>query len=192
MSPFSIAFYVVFGGNLLVDWGLLASPEAMRQQSRIEFALFIIVSCCTSFIFGLVHHWLLVPLGLEALIPVVFGIVIIAIQALTNKLGSMTFRNIRLHHILQKDGAVPYPLLFYSIAMLSASLGNLPWMSLYITVASILGYAASTVLLDDILHRLEREPVPDSFKGSPIRFLSAGLIALVFSGINTIFRTVVP
>jgi len=48
-------------------------------------------------------------------------------------------------------------------------------------------YLAATRFLDDIVERIELEPIPAPFRGAPIRFISAGLMALAFAGVDAGF-----
>ena len=54
-------------------------------------------------------------------------------------------------------------------------------------IRSYYGYVAATGFLEAIMERLELERVPEPFRGAPLRFLSAALMALAFAGVDAGF-----
>ena len=83
--------------------------------------------------------------------------------------------------------ALRVPLVIYAAALLA---GGRFWTPATMAIGAgvaIAAYVAATLFLDNLVQRLELEPIPAAFRGEPVRLLSAGLVALAFSGVETAF-----
>ena len=191
MSEISLIFYMVFGGNLLLDWGLpgyLPNKTASNLQNAI---MLVVVTIVSTLINGLVYRYVLMPLGLETLVPIVFTLLLFSINALLNLLARLKSKTV-LSFSDSSDLIMPFSLVLYAAAMANAPILVSPFLMIVGGLVAALGYLAASILIEDIVERLKLEPVPAAFEGSPIRFMSAGLIALVFTGIEAAFLIKLP
>jgi electron transport complex protein RnfA len=186
VSEVGLAFYLVFGGNLLLEWGLSEYKAVDRYRNLQNAVKLIIISVLSTLVTGLVFRHVLTALGLETLMPVLFAMVLFGMHAILNLLSRLKGKN-GIHLDGSADSILPISLVLYAAAMSTARIVGSPVLLLLGGFAATLGYLAAAVLLDDIVERLNLEPVPEAFKGSPVRFMSAGLIALTFTGIEAAF-----
>jgi len=56
--------------------------------------------------------------------------------------------------------------------------------SVVYSVSTALGFALALVLFAGIRERLELEDVPESFRGTPIALVTAGILAMAFMGFS--------
>lgn len=132
-----------------------------------------------------VHHWLLVPLGLEYLRTLGFILVIAAVVQFTEMV--MSQRNPRLYRVL----GIYLPLITTNCAVLGVALLNvgaqrsLAESVLYGFGASV-GFGLVLVLFSAMRERLETADVPAAWRGTPIALLTAGLMSLAFMGFSGI------
>lgn len=183
MSVWGLAFYCTLGGNVFIAWGLPGPRRKMGPASLGSSILFLGLSSVASLAYGLVYRYLFLPLGMESLAPLAFCLCVLGAYALGRTLGTMGGR--ALHAL--GDAAFQATLALYAIAMAVGGQFLSPWVMLGGGAAAALGYVAATRFLDDIMDRLDLEPIPAPFRGAPIRFLSAGLMALAFHGIDSSF-----
>jgi len=178
----------MFGSNILFEWGYLEAPPLDRRIRWFQVLVFFLTACLSTLLFGLVYSYILVPFGLRTLLPVLFILFLVGIDTGVKRLARQTAFGKNLQEAITSSGRIPYQLVVYAILMLAVSFGSGVLHFILVTLYAILAYAASTVLLDDIMDRLDHEPIPSSFKGLPIRLFSAGLIAMVFTGIDMVVR----
>jgi len=186
MNEIGYSFYLIFTGNIMFSWGLLDQNSIVRNQKVKDIFLLSFWALSYSIVFNLIFSLVLVPMKLLSLSPVLCALMI--------SFGffiSQTVQKIRL-----KDtgiGAVidaPWlknSLLFIVISVVSSSGASSISGFIMISAAALFGYFCSSVFLDAIIARIQLEPVSHFLKGLPIRLISAGLIALAFSGIDVSF-----
>src|SRR5690606_16065460 len=95
--------------------------------------------------------------------------------------------NRKMVSLTRPSSVLPFSLVLFATSVSTASMLSSPFLLVLGGLAATLGYLAASMLLDDIVERLKLEPVPEAFRGIPIRFMSAGLIALMFKGIAAAF-----
>ncbi|MGD9938270.1 MAG: hypothetical protein AB7T74_00570 [Clostridia bacterium] len=186
MSEVGLAFYLVFGGNLLLEWGLSEYKNVDRYRNLQNAVRIIVISVLSTLVTGLIFRLVLTPLGLETLMPVLFAVMLFGLHAVLNFLARVTGKG-GVPLAGSPDSILPISLVLYAVAMSTARVVGSPILLLLGGLSATLGYLAAVVLLDDIVERLDLEPVPEAFRGSPVRFMSAGLIALTFTGIEAAF-----
>lgn len=184
MSLPGMVFYFVFGGNVLVQWGIVPSVEdGSRPHAWIQLAA-MPSGAVAALADGLALRYALTPLGLESLSPLLFVAVLFgyfaAMNALATLVGGAPYQT-------RGNGSFQASTALYAVAMMASGRYASPLGLLFAGAAASLGYLLATVFLDAIVERLELETVPRAFKGVPIRVLSAGLIALAFSGVEATF-----
>lgn len=189
MSVFGLAFYFALAGNMLVQWGLLPPRTVTKKATPVFVVMFLFASALAATFDGLMFRFVLTPLGLESLAPVVFVLFLfssnLAIRALLTVTGKVnTFQ--------YDEHSFQLTLVLYAVAMMAGGRFSSVWLLMGGGAAAAFGYIAATCFLDDIMDRLDLEPVPAPFRGAPIRFISAGLMALAFAGIDASFFSKFP
>lgn len=184
MNLTSLAFYFVFGGNVLIHWGILPHDHDGAKENRWLMPLGIVSGAIAALIDGVVFRHLLMPWGLESLGPLVFLVILFGYFASIRLMATMLHKH---HHAIHEETSFQGIVVLYASAMMASSRFSSPWLLLAGGATALIGYIAATAFLAAIVERLELEPVPPSFRGEPIRMLSAGLIALTFSGVDATF-----
>ena len=184
MSIFGLAFYFTFGGNMLVQWGVLPGTRASSAGSWAASIAFMVAAALASVFDGLLFRYTLTPMGLESLAPVTFALFVFGAYAMLRALFAA----------LDKPFLEPFDersfqmtLVLYAVAMTAGQSFSSVWLLLGGGAMAAFGYLAATRFLDAIMERLDLEPVPAPLRGAPIRFISAGLMALAFSGVDASF-----
>jgi electron transport complex protein RnfA len=128
-----------------------------------------------------VHHWILLPLGLEYLRTLGFILVIASVVQFTEIV--MNRQSPRLYRVL----GIYLPLITTNCAVLGVALLNV--QARHTLIESILyGFGASIgfglvlVLFSAMRERLETADVPAAWRGAPIALATAGLMSLAFMG----------
>ena len=184
MSVIGLAFYFSLGGNMLIQWGLIPSRRAETARSPLFVIFFLAISAVASVVYGSMFRYVLMPWGLESIAPVLFVLLLAgaygALRALLGVAGKTeAFRYDAMHF--------QSTLALYAVAMMAGVRFSSGWFMLGGGAAAAFGYLAATRFLDDIVERMELEPIPAPFRGAPIRFISAGLMALAFAGVDAGF-----
>jgi len=184
MSIFGLAFYFTFGGNILVQWGVFPSARTVRVGSWGASFAFMIAAALAAVFDGFIFRYTLTPMGLESMAPVTFALFVFgiyaAIRALFSTINKPFFDPF-------DERSFQLTLVLYAAAMTAGQCFSSVWLLLGGGAMAALGYLAATRFLDAIMERLELEPVPAAFRGAPIRYISAGLMALAFSGVDASF-----
>jgi electron transport complex protein RnfA len=184
VSIIGIVFYFSLGGNVLVQWGLIPLRGAEKKTAPWGVAAFMAAAAVASTFDGLLFRYVLAPWNLESLAPVAFAFFLLggfgavrALQTLAGKADALRY----------DERGFQTTLVLYAAAMLVGGRFSSVWYLLGGGAAAAFGYVAATRFLEAILQRLDLEPIPAPFRGAPIRFICAGLMALAFSGIDAGF-----
>ncbi len=140
-----------------------------------------IASTCTS----LIHKFVLVPLDLKYLDTIVFILVIAALVQFVEMFLKKSVPS------LYSALGVYLPLITTNCAVLGVALTNVQkdysiFESVVNGVFTAVGFAVAIVILAGIREKIEKNDVPDSFKGAPIVLITAGLMAIAFMGLSGI------
>lgn len=184
MSLPGMVFYFVFGGNVLAQWGVVPAGEAGGKATAWMSAALIPAGAIAALADGLAFRYALTPLGLESLAPVVFVAIMLGYFAAL-KAASTLFSQKAFSAYDERSFQAAAAL--YAAAMTASGRYTAPAELLLAGAAAAVGYLAATTFLDAICEKLTLEEVPAPFKGLPARILSAGLIALAFSGVEATF-----
>ena len=186
MSYIGIVFTFVFGGNVLFRYG--AGSCYGSKQARLDrkgwhsFLALSAISLLSAALHSSILRYALFPLGLEALEPLSYVlIVVILLYSLTSALASGSGPLAEAGRAAKEQvlSCVVYA------ASLSAARSRFTMTEAAAAgLAAAAGWWCAVVLLDRIMARLELEDVPPALKGTPLWFLSAGLVAMAFSGID--------
>lgn len=128
-----------------------------------------------------VHHWLLLPLGLAHLRTLGFILVIAAVVQFTEIV--LNRRSPRLYRVL----GIYLPLITTNCAVLGVALLNVQarhglFESVLYGFGASLGFGLVLVLFSAMRERLETADVPAAWRGTPIALVTAGLMSLAFMG----------
>lgn len=184
MSIIGIVFYFTLGGNVLAQWGLMPTREAEDRPAPWGVAAFMAAAAIASAFDGLLFRYVLAPWRLESLAPVAF--VLFLFGAFSAVRASFALAG-KADVLRYDERGSQTTLVLYAAAMMVGGRFSSVWYLLGGGAAAAFGYVAATRFLDAILERLDLEPIPAPFRGAPIRFLCAGLMALAFSGVDAGF-----
>ena len=181
-----IITYIFIQNYILVNFlGLCPFIGVSKNsESAIGMGLAVtFVTGVTSVICWLIYTLLLVPLHLEYLETVAFILVIASlVQAL-----EMFIR--KTSPSLYKALGIYLPLITTNCLVLGIAIINIQEkhniFETFVTgVSAGLGFTLAIVLMSAIREKLDIESVPKAFKGTPIAFICASLMALLFMGFD--------
>ena len=145
----------------------------------------IFVITISSLLTSIIYNYLLVGLHIEYLKTIVFILVIAALVQFVELFLKKSSPS------LYKSLGVYLPLITTNCAVLGVALTNvqkdygiLP--SVVNGFATAVGFTISIVILAGVRERIEYNDIPESFKGTPIVLVTAGLMAIAFMGFSGI------
>ncbi len=145
----------------------------------------IFVITISSLLTSIIYNYLLVGLHIEYLKIIVFILVIAALVQFVEMFLKKSSPS------LYKSLGVYLPLITTNCAVLGVALTNvqkdygiLP--SVVNGFATAVGFTISIVILAGVRERIEYNDIPESFKGTPIVLVTAGLMAIAFMGFSGI------
>lgn len=145
----------------------------------------IFVITISSLLTSIIYNYLLVGLHIEYLKTIVFILVIAALVQFVEMFLK------KISPSLYKSLGVYLPLITTNCAVLGVALTNvqkdygiLP--SVVNGFATAVGFTISIVILAGVRERIEYNDIPESFKGTPIVLVTAGLMAIAFMGFSGI------
>lgn len=145
----------------------------------------IFVITISSLLTSIIYNYLLVGLHIEYLKTIVFILVIAALVQFVEMFLKKSSPS------LYKSLGVYLPLITTNCAVLGVALTNvqkdygiLP--SVVNGFATAAGFTISIVILAGVRERIEYNDIPESFKGTPIVLVTAGLMAIAFMGFSGI------
>lgn len=192
MSHLGTLFYLAMGANVLVSQGMV--PLRKREGGgapALRAALVMLVSCgAAAPLYSFVYARALTLFGLESLAPLALALAFFGVFSLLESLAGLLGK-----HSAKPDAQggksrrwmIPQPLAAYGCILAATAQGGSALELMASGAAAAAGFLVSATVLEDIMDRLDLEPVPGAFKGLPARFLSAGLMALAFSGLDASF-----
>ena len=143
----------------------------------------IFVITLASALTNLLYSYVLVPLELKYMETIVFILVIAALVQLVE----MALK--KLSHGLYAALGVYLPLITTNCAVLGVALTNV--QNGYGFLASVVagfgtaaGFAIAILILAGIREKMAHNDVPEAFQGMPIVLVTAGLMAIAFSGFS--------
>ena len=139
----------------------------------------IFVITLASLVAGLLHQFILQPLGFEYLNTIVFILVIAALVQIVEMFLKKFVPS------LYSALGVYLPLITTNCAVLGVALNNVQdgynlLESVVNGFATGVGYLIAIVLLAGIREKMEYNDIPESFKGMPIVLLTSTLMAIAF------------
>lgn len=151
-----------------------------KTASGMGMAVIFVITI-SSALTSLVYNYILVPLDLDYLKTIVFILLIAALVQFVE----MTLK--KFSPALYKALGVYLPLITTNCAVLGIAITNVQKDYNFITsvvngLFTAIGFTISIVILAGIREKTEYNDIPKSFKGTPIVLLTAGLMAIAFSG----------
>lgn len=145
----------------------------------------IFVITISSFLTSIIYNYILVNLHIEYLKTIVFILLIAALVQFVEMFLKKTSPS------LYKALGVYLPLITTNCAVLGIALTNVQndygiLTSVVNGFATAVGFTISIVILAGVRERIEYNDIPDSFKGTPIVLVTAGLMAIAFMGFSGI------
>ena len=188
MSYLGIVFTFVFGGNVLFQYGAGACGSSDVQdggKGNIGFLTLGVVSLLAAAIHTSFTRRVLGPLRLDSLEPVSYVLLVSSLLY-----GIATVLDSSPNRTLAEFGRVAKKQVLSCVVYASAlTIARGSFTFLEAVAAGLVaawGWWCAVVLLDKIMERLDLEDMPASLAGVPLRFLSAGLMAMAFSGVDAL------
>ena len=145
----------------------------------------IFVVTLSSLVTGLIHDFILKPLGLDYLITIVFILVIAALVQFIEMFLKKYVKN------LYKSLGIYLPLITTNCCVLGTALNivdykyNVGTGTLYGFGVSA-GFAIAIIMMAGVREKIEDNDIPHAFQGTGIVVLTAGLMAIAFFGFSGI------
>lgn len=157
----------------------------MEASTGMSFAV-MFVMCMSSAISWLIYNYILVPFDLVYLRTAAFILTIATFVQLTE----MVIK--RFFPLLYKALGIYLPLIVVNCAILGAAFLGVDYKlnfinNLVYSIGVAGGYALAIILFAGIRERISLAPIPHSFKGYPIAFITASLMSLAFLGFKGLF-----
>jgi len=135
-----------------------------------------------------IYYFLLVPLGLEYLITIAFILIIATLVQFIE----MFLR--KFIPALYSALGIYLPLITTNCAVLGAALLNINegytfFESIVYGFSAALGFTLAIVLFAGVRERLKYADAPKAFSGMPLILITAGLVAMAFSGFSGVSFT---
>lgn len=151
-----------------------------KTASGMGMAVIFVITI-SSALTSLVYNYILVPLDLDYLKTIVFILLIAALVQFVE----MALK--KFSPALYKALGVYLPLITTNCAVLGIAITNVQKDYNFVTsvvngLFTAIGFTISIVILAGIREKIEYNDIPKSFKGTPIVLLTAGLMAIAFSG----------
>ena len=146
-------------------------------------AAVIFVITLSSFVTSLIYQFILVKFHLEYMQTIVF---IVVIAALVQFVEIFLKKN---SPALYSSLGVFLPLITTNCAVLGSALTNVSkgygiLESVINGLGTAVGFTIAIVIMAGVRERIEYNYIPDSFRGMPIVLITAGLMAIAFTGFS--------
>lgn len=184
---FSLIITSIFIQNVIFAKFLGCCPfmgVSKKVDSSIGMGMAVtFVMALASGVTWIIFNYLLVPLKLEYLQTIAFILIIASLVQFVEMAIQKTSPN------LYKALGVFLPLITTNCAVLGIAILNIQneynFIESVINGAAVaLGFTLALMLLAGVREKIEYSSVPKPFKGVPIAFISAGLLAMAFMGFS--------
>lgn len=169
--------------GLCIFFGVSRRMETAIGMS-ITFTSVMLISAGLSW---LIFTHVLIPLNITFLKIIVFiGIVAGFVQAsdtIMRKVTPVLYHKLGIYLALISTNCI-----ILAVPLINAGEKYNLFESLAFALGSGLGFALALIIMASIRERLELADIPKSFRGLPIAFIIAGLIALAFSGFTGLIK----
>ena len=187
MEYFIIIISSIFVNNVVLSQFLGICPF-LGVSNRVGTSLGMgaavtFVMAISSIVAYLIQYYVLVPLGIQYMQTIVFILVIAALVQMVEIILK------KVSPALYQALGIFLPLITTNCAVLGVAILMIQkeftlLQSVVYSVSTALGFALALVLFAGIRERLELEDVPESFRGTPIALVTAGILAMAFMGFS--------
>ena len=187
LSYFAIIIGAIFVNNVVLAQFLGICPF-LGVSSKVETSMGMgaavtFVMAIAAVVAWLIQTYVLIPLDIVYMQTIVFILVIAAlvqmVEIMLKKLSPSLYQALGIFlPLITTNCAV----LGVAILMIQKEFTLL--QSVVYSVSTALGFALALVLFAGIRERLELEDVPESFRGTPIALVTAGILAMAFMGFS--------
>jgi Na+-translocating ferredoxin:NAD+ oxidoreductase subunit A len=165
--------------GLCIFFGVSKKMETAIGMS-ITFTAVMMISAAVSW---LVFRYIMVPLGIEFLMIIVFiGIVAGLVQgsdAIMRKIAPGLYYKLGIYLALISTNCI-----ILAVPLMNAGNRYNFIESLAFALGSGLGFALALIIMASIREKIELADIPAPFRGLPMAFIIAGMIALAFTGFS--------
>ena len=144
----------------------------------------VFVITIASFVASVIDNYILIPLNMVYLETIVFILVIAAlvqiVEMFMHKCMESLYSALGIYLPL-----IPTNCAVLGIAIINIAEGYNLLESFTAGIAAGLGFTLAIILMSNIREKLEMTPVRKVFRGVPIAFISASLMALAFMGFDS-------
>ena len=183
MSYIGIIITYVFISNFILTQFLGMCPfigvsKNVESAVGMGFAVTFVMGLA-SLVTWIIQHYILVPLNIVFLQTITFILVIAALVQFVEMVIQ------KIAPPLYKALGIYLPLITTNCAVLGIALiavrTNYNAMESFVAgIAGGLGFLLAILIMSTIREKLDSEDVPKSFKGIPVAFVTAGLMAMAF------------
>ncbi len=184
----SIVIAAVFINNIVLTKFLGLCPffgVSTRVRNALMMGLAVtFVMSCASILTWLIYEYLLIPFEIEYMRIVAFILVIASFVQLVEIVIRKTLPD------LYRAFGIYLPLITTNCAILGVTLINVEVESYSFVASAVnglatgLGFSLALFMMAGMRERLEISEQPVSFRGLPIAFITASLLALAFQGFS--------
>lgn len=158
----------------------LGVSKKVKTAAGMGTAVIFVITLASA-VAGVIYKFVLQKLGIEYLQTIVFILVIAALVQFVEMFLKKAMPS------LYEALGVYLPLITTNCAVLGVALTNVQDGNDILTgivygFATAVGFTISIVILAGIREKIEYNEVPESFKGMPMVLVTAGLMAIAFSG----------
>jgi electron transport complex protein RnfA len=158
----------------------LGVSRSMDTATGMGMAVIFVLTLAGT-ITWLVHTYILVPLGIEYLRTIAFILVIATlvqfVEMVVQKTAPALYEALGIFlPLITTNCAV------FGVAIININEGYDLITSIFFSFASACGFALALVLMAGLRQRFALVGIPKAFEGTAIGLITAGLIALAFSG----------
>lgn len=165
--------------GLCIFFGVTKKMETAIGMS-ITFTMVMVVSAAMSWV---VYSFVMIPLEITFLKIIVFiGIVAALVQGadtVMRKISPDLYYKLGVYLALIATNCI-----IIAVPLINSGEHRSFLESIVFGLGSGLGFALALCIMASIREKLELAQVPEPFKGTPIAFITAGLIALAFTGFS--------
>lgn len=165
--------------GLCIFFGVSRRMETAVGMS-ITFTSVMVISSALSWV---VFTYIMAPLGIEFLKIIVFiGIIAAFVQSadtIMKKVSPTMYYKLGIYLALITTNCI-----ILAVPLINAGEGYTFIESIAFGIGSGLGFALALIIMASIREKLELADIPAPFRGFPISFIVAGLIALAFTGFS--------
>ena len=184
ITYFAIVIGAIFVNNVVLAQFLGICPF-LGVSSKVETSMGMgaavtFVMALTALVAWSIQTYILDPLQIQYMQTIVFILVIAALVQMVEIMLK------KLSPSLYQALGIFLPLITTNCAVLGVAILMIQkeFTLLQSVVSTALGFALALVLFAGIRERLELEDVPESFRGTPIALVTAGILAMAFMGFS--------